>query len=331
MHHSELSPPQSTQSSCPFCRETRSHKWSDARSEDGALYPARECQNCGTTFLCPPPSDAQLAQAYATNYYGAGETKFNPFIEHIRAISAGFRTMKLAGHLKKDARILDVGCGDGRLLGNFRQAGFSNLHGIERPGRAADRASKIPGIRLHLGTLESVDLPSATFDLITLVHVYEHLPAPRESLDQLTRLLKPGGRLFLSFPNISSWQARLTGAAWFHLDPPRHLTLVPPQTVIAYLENHHFKLLAEHHLCLEQNTYGWIQSALNRCDSRRNFLYERLKRNRHYLPTRGTGILLFHALLGGLLLLPSLIADGCSALARAGATVELMFEKPKTN
>lgn len=316
---------------CPFCKKAASHNWCNTRSEDGTAYQAKACESCGTTFLSPAPSAEQLSKAYATNYYGDGETKFNGGIERIREACAIFRTKRLARGLAADAKILDIGCGDGRLLRNFHQIGFRNLHGIELPGRAAERAAKTPGINLHLGTLASIDLPAASYDLITLVHVYEHLPAPRETLDQLTRLIRPGGRIFLSFPNISSWQARFSGGHWFHLDPPRHLTLVPPRTVIGHLATKGCRLVAEHHLCLEQNIYGWIQSALNCGDPRRNFLYERLKRNRSYVPERGNSTVALQAGIGGLLLLPAFLADCCSALAGSGATVELMFEQDPPN
>ena len=312
---------------CPFCGNFASEMFCRTLSEDGTHHNFAGCTKCGTTFLWPPPSEAQLQKAYASNYYGEGETKFNGSIERLRDASAIFRFKNMAKRLPRDASILDVGCGDGRLLGCFSKAGFRQLHGIEPPGRAAERAAKIPGINLHLGTLATVDLAPASFDLITLVHVYEHLPAPRETLDRLARSIRTGGRLFLSFPNISSWQARFAGGHWFHLDPPRHLSLVPPKTVITHLEANGFKLVSQQHLCLEQNTYGWIQSILNRCDNARNFLYERLKRNRTYMPERGAVNLLLHAAAGGLLVVPAIIADLFSAMANSGATVELMFEK----
>lgn len=315
---------------CPFCQCMDAYDWANTQSEDGAHYQVRVCSACHTAFLWPQPTEAQLNQAYAAPYYGEGVAKFNPVIERLRGTFAGLRVKGLAGRLPAAAKILDVGCGDGRLLMAFHKAGFRELHGIELPGAAAERTARIPEIHLHVGTVDSIELPPASFDLITLVHVYEHLSAPRETLDQFARLVKLGGRLFLSFPNIHSWQASFSKGRWFHLDPPRHLNLVPPQAVIFHLQTMGFELVAERHLCLEQNIYGWIQSVLNLCDARRNFLYERLKRNRSYLPDRGVGSLALHTAFGALLLIPALVADGVSALVRRGATVELMFEKSTT-
>jgi SAM-dependent methyltransferase len=328
------SPPQRTDSDarapdarCPFCGETATAPWCQTCDEAGSDYCVRMCQACGTAFLWPAPSEAALTSAYASDYYGAGDTKFNPKVERFRDCFSKFRARNLTRGLVAGARILDVGCGDGRLLRTIQRVGQYELHGIELPGRAAERAAGTPGIQLHLGTLKATQLSTSAFDLITLVHVYEHLPDPRDTLDRLANLVRPGGRLFLAFPNIASWQARAFRGNWFHLDPPRHLSLVPPSVVIAYLESKGCRLLNERHLCLEQNTYGWIQSILNSCDLHRNFLYERLKRNRSYVPDRGPGTVAMHAAAAGFVLVPALFLDCAAAAAQAGATVELTFER----
>ncbi len=317
--------------SCPFCARMAATPWCRTRDERGADYSVWMCRACGTAFLWPAPAEAELIRAYAGDYYGAGDTKFGSNVEGFRDHFSKSRARHLTRGLNAGARILDVGCGDGRLLRNMQKVGHFDLHGIELPGRAAERAAGTPGIQLHLGTLETLPLPATSFDLITLVHVFEHLPAPRDTLDRLAQLLNPGGRLFLAFPNISSWQACIFRGDWFHLDPPRHLSLVPPRVVVAYLESRGFRLLDTHHLCLEQNIYGWIQSMLNRCDRHRSFLYERLKRNRGYVATRGAGSLAVHAALGGLVLAPAMLLDCASAVAGAGATVEMTFQRVATS
>ncbi len=319
--------PAASDARCPFCGSPVAVSWCRTGDEGGADYSVRKCGACATAFLWPAPSATALDRAYACDYYGAGQTKFGSWIERFRDAFAVLRVRSFTRSLAADARVLDVGCGDGRLLRQLQRAGRYELHGVELPGRAAERAGTIPGIHLHVGSLDTVGLPAASFDLITLVHVFEHLPAPRDTLDRLAGLVRPGGRLFISYPNIRSWQARWGKGDWFHLDPPRHLALVPPPAVVSHLRSRGFQLLSERHLCLEQNTYGWIQTALNRCDSRRNFLYERLKRNHAYAASRGIGSVVLHAAGAGFLLAPALLLDLASALFRAGATVELTFAK----
>ena len=85
-----------------------------------------------------------MRDAYATSYYGEGATKFGTWIESLRDAFATRRARKLARALAEGARILDVGCGDGRLLRSFHNAGRFELHGIELPGPAAERAAKSP-------------------------------------------------------------------------------------------------------------------------------------------------------------------------------------------
>lgn len=298
-----------------------------AVDEEGCLFPRRACASCGTAFLDPAPTAAQLDRAYAASYYGTRSTKFPAPIERLREAAAAGRSRRLLAGLPTNARILDVGCGDGRLLRLLGQrAAATELHGIELPGPAADRAAAVPGIHLHRGTLDDATYPEAHFDLICLVHVLEHLPAPGATLPRLARLLRPGGRLLLSFPNIASLQARAFGTAWFHLDAPRHLTLPPPDAVRGHLAAQGVTLERLQHTCWEQNLYGWLQSALNAIDRDRNLLYERLKGNRSHRAERRWAFLA-HAILAALLLPASVLAELAAIALRSGATVEMTFRK----
>jgi SAM-dependent methyltransferase len=68
-------------------------------------------------------------------------------------------------------------------------------------------------------------LPDGSFDAVVLSHVVEHVADPLALLAACRRLLRPGGTLALATPNIDSRGHERFGAAWLHLDVPRHLFL----------------------------------------------------------------------------------------------------------
>ena len=312
---------------CPLCGGAETRALPAAGDEDGQSFPRRRCSACGTEFLAPRPTESQLAAAYGAQYYGPRGTKFPNPIERLREAAAHGRARRLLAGLPTRARILDVGCGDGRLLRLLGEgAPATERHGLELPGPAADRAAGVPGLRLHRGTLDDAVYPDAHFDLICLVHVLEHLPETGATLDRLARLLRPRGRLVLSFPNSTSLQARIFGRAWFHLDAPRHLSLPPPESVRRHLAARGLEREQIHHACWEQNLYGWLQSTLNAVDRDRNLLYERLKGNHAHRAARQIAPAV-HAILAGLLLPPAILTELATVALRSGATVEMTFRK----
>jgi len=135
------------------------------------------------------------------------------------------------------------------------------------PWNGIDRRKRLPGVPTgNLGfrrTLEKGQFRPHSFDLITLWQVLEHLPEPMKTLETLTQLLKEGGILAISTPNIESLQAEMGKNQWFHLDPPRHLYLYSPQTLEQIMGSFGFALQEIHHFSLEQNPYGWLQTMLN--------------------------------------------------------------------
>lgn len=102
-------------------------------------------------------------------------------------------------------RVLDVGCGDGygcALLGTVA----SSVVGVDYDEIAvteARRKYRQPGLRFVQGRLPGADLPPGAFDLITCFEMLEHIPEGEQDplLDDLARVLAPGGVLLLSTPN----------------------------------------------------------------------------------------------------------------------------------
>jgi SAM-dependent methyltransferase len=119
-----------------------------------------------------------------------------------------------------DARVLEVGCGNGRLLQILACLGFTNLRGIDPflPGDFFEG-----GITLQKRDVDDLDR-SAFFDLIILYHALEHVRDPIATLHAVREHLTRAGVAIVAMPIVST-AFREYGANWYQLDPPRHLHL----------------------------------------------------------------------------------------------------------
>jgi 2-polyprenyl-3-methyl-5-hydroxy-6-metoxy-1,4-benzoquinol methylase len=123
--------------------------------------------------------------------------------------------------------LLEIGCGDGKRLEQFRHMGW-RVQGLEVDEKAAARARQLYGLPVHLGPLSEVELPEKSFDALIMNHVIEHLNDPLAVLRECLRVLKPGGKLVAVTPNCQSLGHKWFGFSWLGLDPPRHLYLFSP-------------------------------------------------------------------------------------------------------
>lgn len=105
--------------------------------------------------------------------------------------------------LPSSGRLLDVGCGNGALLRSFA-AEFPSweLIGVDRSESGADAVRVIPGVqRFVVGGPE--DAPGR-YDLITLIHVLEHVPEPLAFLSEIAAKLTPEGAVLIDAPSFAS-------------------------------------------------------------------------------------------------------------------------------
>lgn len=131
------------------------------------------------------------------------------------------------------ARVLDVGCGEGRLLARLQGLGWTAVgHDVDPQAVAVARQR---GLAVTEGDLLAQRYPDASFDAIVLSHVIEHVHDPGLHLRECLRVMRPGGRLVLLTPNGASWGHRHFGRDWRGLEPPRHLHVFAPATIRAVL------------------------------------------------------------------------------------------------
>jgi SAM-dependent methyltransferase len=117
---------------------------------------------------------------------------------------------RLAPHgLRPDASVLDYGCGYGVFLDFLRERGFSSLAGFD-PYSAFERYRNPAALE-------------AEYDFVVLQDVLEHVEEPRALLDEVDRVLRPGGRIVIGTPQAEWLSLRRPLKDWMQLHPPYHL------------------------------------------------------------------------------------------------------------
>ena len=195
---------------------------------------AVRCRRCRLVYLNPRPADDESARIYPDDYHAF---QFRPaeygFVYRVRRRLEARRLLRWCRGLPADARILDVGCGDGFHLGLLREFGRPGwkLEGVDADARAVAPARE-NGLTIHLGGVEAASLPTSAYHLILLVMTVEHLPDPLSTMRSVSRLLAPGGRVVVVTDNVGSPDFALFGGRhWGGYHFPRHTYLFDRTTL----------------------------------------------------------------------------------------------------
>jgi len=164
------------------------------------------CDRCGVVYLDPRPVRAEMTTIYPDTYHAFSFTEDNfGLVYKVRRRLEAHRLLTAAGPLPANARILDVGCGDGFHLDLLREFGPGGwrLEGVDLDPRAAD-AAEARGFVVHRGSIEELDLPAGHYDFAILLQTVEHVADPASLLRAIRSVLRPGGRLLLVTDNTGS-------------------------------------------------------------------------------------------------------------------------------
>ena len=134
--------------------------------------------------------------------------------------------------------ILDAGCGLGWFLSAL-DASWDRC-GLELSTFAAQHARRFADVRE--APLEQCPFPDAFFDVVVCHHVIEHIPDPIRAVEQLRRVLKPGGKLVLGTPDFDSGAARRYGPKYRLLHDPTHVSLFSNDSMHRFLRDHGFHI-----------------------------------------------------------------------------------------
>lgn len=214
---------------------------------EASPWTLRSCADCGFVFTSPRLSDAALASIYAEEYYENAETYaeqqiLSPSDDH-RHLAQTARK-RLGRRPTGTLTSMDIGCGGGRLVAAFQDAGF-NAAGVE-PSEATVRAARQAGRDVRVSDIS--ELPDQSYDCVTAIHVLEHVPSPKQFMQHAYRICRPGGLCIIEVPNFASKAARQQGANWYALHPSTHLSHFTPGSLAACLSQAQFQVQSVHRL-----------------------------------------------------------------------------------
>ncbi|MCF7929710.1 MAG: class I SAM-dependent methyltransferase [Spirochaetales bacterium] len=178
----------------------------------GAVF--ERCRSCKVVFQNPRSSQEELNQRYGREYF---EYELENESQFYRLMQLALHDIGFFPHIDRresaSGEFLDVGCATGMLLESLADRGWS-VQGVEVCRESAEYGAQTRGVPIHAGTLESAAFSARRFTVVHASHLIEHLTDPVGFVEELYRIVIPGGYLILTTPNIGGLQARLLGERW---------------------------------------------------------------------------------------------------------------------
>jgi len=142
------------------------------------------------------------------------------------------------------ARALEIGCSHGSRMVALKELGW-NVFGIERSPKVAEKA-RGKGLSVRTGNLDDFDFMNEPFDAIIMNMVLEHMPNPGETVNRISRWLKPNGELLISVPDFNGVESKWFKTYHYGMQVPTHLTHFTPQTLRKTL-NGYYCIITHHY------------------------------------------------------------------------------------
>jgi 2-polyprenyl-3-methyl-5-hydroxy-6-metoxy-1,4-benzoquinol methylase len=170
------------------------------------------CNKCELVYLNPRLHSDVIVDSYAQ---GEDATFVEQDLMRIRTFVAALQWLRRKYRLRfsKETKVLDIGCAGGAFLRAAQSLGLSAV-GVEPSKWLGEYARSKHGLEVYTGTLFDHPFPEASFDVVTLWDVIEHVPDPSSELKEVYRILKPEGLLVVNYPDFGSLASMIMGKKW---------------------------------------------------------------------------------------------------------------------
>ncbi len=245
--------------SCPLCDRAGAHRLFLTRDRIHNLpgiFGVHRCMSCHAVFIQPRLNETEISAYYPEQYgrfrlskslnkkhyrgwqrfvlehyydYPPLNVRHRSRLKRAGAWLLSFVTVKGVLPYRGEGKILDVGCGGGSYLYRLKQWGWKT-YGVE-PSETGAKQARGLGLSVHHGALTDAQFPEAFFDVVRLSNVLEHLSDPKATLQEIRRILKTDGVVYVTVPNTRSLVFWLFQENWYALDSPRHVISYCPRAL----------------------------------------------------------------------------------------------------
>jgi 2-polyprenyl-3-methyl-5-hydroxy-6-metoxy-1,4-benzoquinol methylase len=229
-----------------------------------------ECSKCGCIQL--ENEDIDMTPHYPNNYYSYNEDGQSYFIKDFlgkQLIKYKLGQYTLIGflmsffmkqnqswirnpYLSFQSKILDIGCGSGRLLKLLSHRGFQHLIGVEPYNNEEIHFENKVVIHNH-----TIFDHQGQYDFIMMHYSLEHMANPHEVMKKVISLLAEKGTLLIRIPILDCYAYRKYGEKWVQMDAPRHIYLYTLNSFLHLCEQHSLQVKE---IIYDSSEYQFIQS-----------------------------------------------------------------------
>ena len=194
---------------CNLCGSSDRTLWWDC-----GVYSFSKCNDCKLIYQYPQPVQKDLSLRYDSDYFEYEINNEKVFFNLMLKTLADIKFEKLSSGFKSSGNeFLDVGCATGLLLEYMNNKGWVS-RGVELCESSANYGNKTRKVDIYNGTLEEAGYSDNQFSIVHSSHLIEHLTSPSDYVEEVYRILKPGGYFITTTPNAASLQAILFGKNW---------------------------------------------------------------------------------------------------------------------
>ena len=193
-----------------------------------------KCSECGFIFSIKKPTHEELLEEYAK--YARSNKISTITLKRYDDLLEQFEPYRINNN------IIDIGAGDGHFIGKAKEKNW-NTFATEFDDKSVELC-KEKGAIVHQGKLESKNYKEGFFDVIYSSEVLEHINNPIEEIQSFNKILRTGGLVYITTPNLNSISHKILKNKWNIFNYPEHLCYYNSKTLNKLFKEAGFKKIS---------------------------------------------------------------------------------------